>query len=257
MTREKKLAIQIAKEAGRIMKAHFSFGIKKDWKSDNTPVTEADIKINDMVLFRIKKTFPYHNILAEEKSDFHGASEWVWVCDPLDGTIPFSHGVPTSVFSLALTHCGKSVLGVVYDPWQDRMYVAEKGKGAWLNGKKITVSNISTMKNSVFGVSWSRHSPINLLPLVEKLVLADARVYNFGSIVYMGALVALGEFGGIVFPNSAPHDAAALKILVEEAGGKVTDIMGREQRYDQPIKGIIAANRIMHRKILNIVKILL
>lgn len=254
MTEYRDFAIGIAKEAGATMLRDFSIGMKKEWKDDNTPVTTTDLEINALVLQRIKARYPEHSTIAEEGSDFSEASEYVWVCDPVDGTIPFSHGVPTSVFSLALVRNGESVLGVVYDPFMDRMYVAEKGGGAYLNDKKISVSPLAVFENAITGIDWSERSPVDLLALVGALKKEKARVMNLGSIINMGALVAAGEFCAIVYPNNKVHDAATIKIIVEEAGGTVTDLWGADQRYDRPTNGIVASNGVLHDKILALIR---
>jgi len=181
----KDFAMGLAKEAGKIMRDNFKFGMKKEWKEDNTPVTKTDLVINALALERIKKAYPDHGVIAEEGSDFREGDEFVWVCDPVDGTIPFCHGVPTSVFSLALTHKGETIMGVVYDPFGDRMYIAEKGKGAFLNGTKIRVSTHSVFENAVIGINWSHRSPVDLLQLFGALKDKKARGMNMGSIIYL------------------------------------------------------------------------
>jgi len=253
-TAYKDFAVLLAKEAGAVMRTDFSLAMEKEWKEDNTPLTETDLAINALALERIKKAYPSHSVIAEEGSDFRESDEFVWVCDPVDGTIPFSHGVPTSVFSLALVHQGKSILGVVYDPFGDRLFVAEKGKGAFLNGKKISVSKHDTFENAVIGINWSHRSPVDLLQLFGALKQKKTRGLNVGSIIYMGALVAAGEFAAIIYPNKKVHDSASVKILVEEAGGKVTDLWGNDQRYDRPTNGIVASNGVMHEKILALIR---
>jgi fructose-1,6-bisphosphatase/inositol monophosphatase family enzyme len=253
-TAYKDFAVALAKEAGKIMRDDFKFGMQKEWKEDNTPVTKTDFVINALALERIKKAYPSHSVIAEEGSNFREGDEFVWVCDPVDGTIPFCHGVPTSVFALALTHKGETILGVVYDPFGDRLYVAEKGKGAFLNGKRISVSKHNTFENAVIGINWSHRSPVDLLQLFGALKSEKARAINVGSIIYMGSLVAAGEFVAIIYPNKKMHDAAALKVLVEEAGGTVTDIWGDDQRYDRPTNGIVASNGVLHDKILALIR---
>lgn len=236
------------------MHSDFKLGMKKEWKEDNTPVTETDLIINALALKRIKKAYPSHSVIAEEGSDFRENDEFVWVCDPVDGTIPFSHGVPTTVFSIALVQNGESILGVVYDPFSDRLFIAEKGKGAFLNGTRISVSKHDTFENAVIGINWSHRSPVDLLGLFGALKQKKSRGINVGSIIYMGALVAAGEFVAVIYPNRKVHDSASLKILVEEAGGKVTDIWGADQRYDRPTNGIVASNGVLHDQILALIR---
>lgn len=249
----KRFAIDLAKRAGDIIRKNFKLGMKKEWKADNTPLTETDLIINQLVIDRVKQKFPSHSVLSEEGSDFSEKSDYVWVCDPLDGTIPFSHGIPVCAFSLALVHKGESILGVVYDPFMKRMFVSEKGKGAFMNGKEISVSSRDTFKHSLLSVVHWNGAPFDFSRLAVTLKNEGARISNI-SIAYIGALVAAGEFVGTIFPGDQPNDTAALKVLVEEAGGKVTDIFGNEQRYDRPIKGHIASNGILHEKLLALVR---
>ena len=114
------IALDLAKQAGVIMRKNFAAGMKKDWKDERSPVTETDLAINDLVLREIKKYFPDHSILAEEESDHDESHEYVWICDPVDGTHNFSHGLPTATFALALLHQGEPVLGVILDPFEER-----------------------------------------------------------------------------------------------------------------------------------------
>lgn len=252
---ELQFAINLAKEAGKIIKDNFVLGMEKEWKEDNTPVTITDHKINQLVIDEVKKYWPSYSILAEEKSQLDGDGEFVWVCDPVDGTIPFSHGIPTCVFSLALVKNGEPILGVVFDPFMDRMYFAEKGKGAYLNDKRIYVSKNAIIRNSVLGIPNWRDATYNLYELVKDLGINHrGLIINLASIIYMSVMVASGEFIAAVFPGDKAHDAAAVKIIVEEAGGKVTDIFGNGQRYDQDTNGFLATNGIVHNELLEIIK---
>lgn len=241
----KDFAISIAKQAGKIMRQNFKSGVKKHWKSDNSPVTQTDIAINKLIIDKIKKQFPDYSILGEEAS-FNGKNkEMVWVCDPVDGTSVFSHGIPISTFSLALVENGKPILGLIYDPFMDRLYFAEFKKGASLNNKPIHVSQ-KDLDREFVDVENASKSVFNLWGLHEELYKLGAKVSNLHSTAYAGALVASGKFIGVILPHNTCHDAAALKIIVDEAGGKVTDLFGKEQRYDQNIKGAIISNGKVH-----------
>src|SRR3989338_5284171 len=206
----KNFSLELAKEAGRIIKTNFALGMKKEWKADNTPLTETDLRINQLVLDSVKKEFPGHSVIAEEGSDFSEKSEYVWVCDPVDGTIPFSHGIPTCVFSLALVKNGESILGTVYDPFLDRLFLAEKNKGTTLNKEKIAVSKAISFEKTLVGlVGWWKGAQYNISKVAESLVNKSAFIPNLGSIVYMDMLVANGEFAATIFGGDKPHDSAA------------------------------------------------
>jgi myo-inositol-1(or 4)-monophosphatase len=247
------VAIGLALEAGQVMRANFSLGMRREWKEDNTPLTITDTTINSRVIEVLQQHFPDQGILGEEESLLTGDQDYVWVCDPVDGTIPFSHGLPTSVFMLALTYKGESILGVVYDPYMDRLFVAEKGKGATMNKEPIHVSDQKSLAKGMINTDGlGRYStPIESLP--QKVVAAKGRPFRLYANGYAGMLVAAGEFLATTFGGVSPWDAAALKILVEEAGGKVTDFMGNDQRYDQPLKGALISNGLVHDELLALI----
>ncbi len=140
----------LAKEAEEIALRYFSFETESIWKEDNTPLTEADTEINYLVIKRINETYPEHSIYGEERSEIKANSKYIWVCDPIDGTIAFSCGLPIFVFSIALVDQsdGQPILGLINDPIMKTMYWAYKGNGAYRNGKEIFVSNEVTLKNT-------------------------------------------------------------------------------------------------------------
>lgn len=248
----KTFASQFALRAGQIIKKNFSLGMEKKWKKDNTPVTETDLIINSMLIDEVAKEFPEHSVLAEEQSNIKDASEYVWVCDPVDGTIPFSHGIPLSTFSLALVKNGEVILGVINDPFSGRLFLAEKGKGTFLNDKAIRVSTLSLLENAMGDCEMFKRAKYNTAKLVNCLVISGFKLITLSSIIYPSALVAAGELDFTIFPHTTPWDAASVKIIVEEAGGKVTDIFGNEQRYDKDINGFVASNGVLHDQLIDL-----
>ena len=142
----------------------------------------------------------------------------------------------------------------MYDPFCDRLYFAEKGKGAYLNDKKIKVSNKSSLEMARIEYEMYNRSKYDLQPLINELKKYNALLVNFAAYINPSMLVAAGEFTATLFPHITAHDAATVKIIVEEAGGKVTDIFGNEQRYDQPVNGLIASNGILHNKLVTLAK---
>ncbi len=248
------VAIGLAKEAGEVMRKNFTSNMKKEWKDERSPVTETDLVINDMVLKDIKGRYPDHSILSEEGNDFSEESEYVWICDPVDGTHNFSHGIPTATFALALVRNGEPILGVIYDPFLDRMFTGEKGKGAHLNGKAIHVSNSPVLKSTIIGMGKMKKVK-NLFPVMEAGYDHGASFITGLSTHYMSALVAAGEFAASFFGGAAPHDMAAAAIIVKEAGGKVTDLNGKiPERYDRDIDGQICSNGVLHDELITLVK---
>ena len=248
----KTFASQFALRAGGIMKKNFGLNMKKEWKQDNSPITATDIAINSMLIKEVAKEFLEHSVLAEEQSNIKDESEYVWVCDPVDGTIPFSCGIPLSTFSLALVKNGKVILGVANDPFGERLFIAEKGKGTFLNDKAIRVSTRSSLENTRGSYEGFRRAKYNVVKLADHLEMSDVKTMKLASIVYPSALVAAGEIDFTIFPNSTPWDGASVKIIVEEAGGKVTDIFGNEQRYDKDINGFVASNGVLHDQLIDL-----
>ncbi|HOX61204.1 MAG TPA: inositol monophosphatase [Candidatus Magasanikbacteria bacterium] len=255
MPTHKEFAINLAQQAGAIIRENFALGMNRTLKKDNTPVTATDLAINTLLLKSVRETFPDHNVLAEEESDMSQKSEFVWVCDPLDGTIPFSHGLTICTFSLALVKNGESILGVVYDPFQDNMFVAEKGKGAFLNDKKISVSNADTFSGAVANCEYFNTAIYNTSKCALHMQMIEGvQTMRLSSFIISAVLVAAGELSFAIYPSSYAHDAAAAKIIVEEAGGKATDLFGNEQRYDRAINGFLVSNGLLHEKVLKIIK---
>ena len=254
---ELEFAKKLAKEAEVIALKYFGFETENTWKGDNTPLTVADTQINDLVIKRINESYPEHSIHGEEKSSIKENSTYIWVCDPIDGTMQFSNGLPIFTFSIALVDQsnGLPVLGLVNDPIMKNMYWAYKGSGAFRNGKKISVSNSSTLNNTYLITDASgRELGFSNLPLLKLLSEKKCKVMKFLSFVYGGIQVANGKFVGAVFYNKYGHDVAALKIITEEAGGKVTDLNGDERRYDKDGIGCVVSNGILHEEILMCVK---
>ncbi len=247
-------AIVSAYAAGAIIRKNFKPGMKKTLKSDGSPVTDTDLRINKLLVETIRTEFPSHNILSEEGSYLQNKSQYLWVCDPIDGTIAFSHGIPTCSFSIALTMSEVPVVGVVYDPFMDRLYSAVIGTGARLNKSRIHVSKDDSLKGSVIGMSYWNGAQADLSTTHRKLIESGASVLMLGSIVYQGALVASGELSASIHPARYSYDSAALSLIVSEAKGKVTGLSGKIQNYSGKINGSVMSNGIIHDKIIDIIR---
>src|SRR3989338_5860540 len=252
-------AKNLAKEAEEIALKYFSFEVKSTWKEDNTPLVKADTEINNLVIKRINETYPEHSIYGEEKSDRKENSKYVWVCDPIDGTMAFSVGLPMFVFSIALVDQsnGQPILGLINDPVMKNMYWAYRGGGAYRNGEKIFVSKDSSFENTTYSLTGASGKDVGFsnLPFHKLLGERKSRVMKFPSFVYGAIQVANGKFVGGAFYGKSGHDVAALKIITEEAGGKVTDLNGNERRYDEDGLGCIVSNGILHDEILSSVRL--
>jgi len=246
-------AKQLAERAGIIMLDHFKLGVEHETKADATPVTLADTTINKMVIDAVTSAYPTHSVLGEEESSSVTTTEYLWVCDPIDGTIPFTLGIPTSLFSLALVYDGVPVIGVLYDPYSKRMFEAVKGKGVFLNGEKIRV-NTEVPPQGYVTIPGMQYGLTDTAGLVEDAIRSGMRTFSLCCITYEAVLVASGQIVATVFPGKTPWDIAAVKVIVEEAGGSVTDLSGNEQRYDRPINGAIISNGKVHNQFVELAK---
>lgn len=250
-------AVEVAQEAGRIIRENFQLGMKKEWKADNSPLTVTDIAVNDLVIKRVAETYPNHAVLGEESSSDEMAS-YLWVVDPVDGTIPFSHGVPTFVFSLALVVDGVPQVGVVYDVMFERLLSAVKGQGATMNGKPLLVNSAENLRHTVINIDgpWagSGATGVEFYELPKLLDKSGAKLTKFSCMAYGGVMVALGEFSAAICNGHFPWDIAALKVIIEEAGGRVTNLRGDEQPYNQETFGAIMSNGKVHDQVVELTK---
>ena len=246
-------AKQLAYEAGDIMRKYFRT-VDRTWKEDATPLTLADTSINTLVIKRIGERFPNHSVLGEEESVMNGG-KLTWVCDPVDGTMPFSHGLPIATFSLALCDEGSPIVGVVYDPFMDRLFWGSRGGGAFCNEEELSVNKIQLSENALIDIEGYEKSIIPFKrPLDIMLYERGAKSTHLWSAIISAVLVADGQFSGSIFCLNKPEDGAAISVIVREAGGIVTDIYGNEQRYDQPTNGFIASNGVIHDDLLNLIQ---
>ena len=247
-------AKEIAYEAGKIMLKYFNSKNISSYKGDKTIVTLADKEINTYLINRVKQKFPEHCVDGEEEQ--FGESNYVWVCDPVDGTAMYARHIPVAVFSLALVVDGESKVGVVYDVFTDTLYSAIKGEGAYKNGEKISVNNyeLEDMR-SVSNYDMWPEAEYKIYDIIKEIGNKTYFV-SIGSVIRGAMCVASGEFNLAIFPVTKRKncDIAAVKVIVEEAGGKVTNLFGEEQRYDKDINGAIISNGIVHEEVINIIK---
>ena len=229
-------AKSIALEAKKIMMKYFNQANGENYKLDKTIVTLADKEINSILIQKVKETFPTHAVDGEEEQ--FGESKYLWVCDPVDGTAMYARHIPTAVFSLALVIDGISTVGVVYDPFTNNLYSAIKGHGAYKNDTKMSVNNIDDLSDmrSVSHFDMWPEAEYNLFDSIKELGKKTYFV-GLGRIIRASMCVANGEFTFAIFPGTKHKncDIAAVKVIVEEAGGKVTNLFGIEQRYNTDI----------------------
>jgi myo-inositol-1(or 4)-monophosphatase len=248
-----RFAVSVAEEAGRLALAHFGFAVFATWKEDHTPLTIADNAINDMVIRRIRHKYPTHSIYGEEASYIQPWSEFLWVCDPIDGTMAFSCGIPTFVFSLALVdhYTGESLVGVVYDPVMGTLYTAAKGYGAFRNGTKLTVSDHTTFTHTYgcYASSWRSLGYVSS-QFMDKMWAMYCSLMKFPSFIFWAVHVANGSYDAAVFFHPSAHDVAAVALITLEAGGLVTDLCGEKRRYDRDGLGCVISNGLLHEELL-------
>lgn len=251
--KELDLAKDLAEKAGKIMHKYFNAEHRKTVKRDGSFVTAADTEANDMVIEEIEKHFPDHGIIGEEASR-HAGEDYTWICDPIDGTLQFTLGAPVSVFAIGLMHQGRMLMSVIYNPFTNDLAWAVKGEGAYLNDQKISVSECQDLNGAIidiFGASKYFNKYEFFSQERKNYKLIPSGIYSG---LYAGILIACGKIDGGIYNMSPPHDSAMAQLLVEEAGGVATNLVGRDQRYDKPVFGMIAGNKTMHKKLKDLVE---
>lgn len=252
-SKEIEVAKSIALEAGEIMLEYFDADQQIEIKEDKSPVTIADKLINDLVIERLTESFPEDGIIGEEKSTAEYGYGRKWFCDPIDGTAGYIYGTPTAMFSLALVVDGNPVMGVAYDPFLKKMYTGVRGEGSYHNNKKLEIgkndSGIFAQRVAVTGSAFL----IRSLPYVPALIESGFKIATFSGAVYKSCLVARNRFVAYIEHGLNAHDMAAIHVIVEEAGGKVTGLEGENLDYSKPFKGGIVTNGIVHDQIVKIV----
>ncbi len=249
------VAKKLALAAGRVMLKYFDIDQHVKRKADNSPVTIADTLINEIVIKELQKQFPLDGIIGEERSTSTYGGGRKWICDPIDGTAGYVWGTPTAMFSLGLVVDGKPVLGVAYDPFLKRMYHGIHKKGAYCNDKKIKVSK-SGLDKGVMALSSSLRKVVTAeyIKYADLLKKEGVLFATFSGAVYKSILVAKGKFVGYVEQGLSPYDVAAAQVIVEEAGGKVTGLIGEKLDYSKVFKGAVISNGKVHKKLIEILK---
>jgi myo-inositol-1(or 4)-monophosphatase len=242
-------AIEIAQEAGKILIEELSRPLHIRYKGDEVDlVTQADKRSERLIVERLTKYFPDHSIAAEEGTGKEAASEFRWHVDPLDGTTNFAHGYPCFCVSIALAQRDTLLAAVIFNPFYSELFTAARGEGATFNGKKISVSKVATLSTSLlctgFPVRNRKLSPN--LQYYGEFTQRSHGVRRDGSAALDLAGVAAGRFDGFWEFNLQKWDTAAGVLLVEEAGGKVTDFAGSPYQLGGPV--ILATNDLIHEE---------
>ena len=236
----------IAHEAGALLMDYFDKHIKIEYKGDADLVTAADRKSEALIRERIHRLWPDHDVLGEEGGLRDTGSEYRWYVDPLDGTTNFAHGYPVFCVSLALEHKDEMIAGLCFDPTRNETFTAERGKGSRLNGSPIHVSKTTKLAESLVATgfpSHKRHKNPNIY-FYHQITLRTHGVRRAGSAALDLCSVACGRFDGFWEFNLNPWDTAAGVLIVEEAGGRVSNFSGG--RFQLNSRETLASNGIIH-----------
>jgi myo-inositol-1(or 4)-monophosphatase len=242
-----------ASEAGRMLRLGMDERREISFKGVVDLVTDFDRRAQDLIYDRLSADFPDHGFLAEEGLSRREKSEFRWIFDPLDGTTNFAHRFPVFTVSIALEHQGSIVLGVVYDPMRDEMFQAVKGEGAWLNGRRIAVSSIADLNGSLLATGFPydlRESPTNNIAHFNHFLIRAQAVRRCGSAALDLCYVGCGRFDGFWELKLKPWDQAAGALIVEQAGGRVSDFAGGS--FDITGQECLASNGLVHEGMIRV-----
>jgi myo-inositol-1(or 4)-monophosphatase len=251
--KQKQVAVKVIKEVGDILIKKFQTFDRHDIKLKDAQeiVTEYDLMSEEIIIKAIKNNFPDHGILAEESGSNSKESDWLWAIDPIDGTTNFSMHNPLWCVSIGLMYKNELVLGVIYAPLLNELYVAVKGCGAFLNNKPIKVSEIKQGK-ILHSFCWGRgdENTRHMFSYLKNQKMNGSSIRHLGTAAIELAFVSAGRLESFILPNVKLWDVAAGILLVKEAGGRVTDFKG--QLWNIESKNMVASNNLVHEKILTV-----
>lgn len=247
--------LKATEASGKILQQYFDGPFEVSSKSTvNDLVTEVDKKSETAIIATIRESYPDHFILSEEVGEIKTSSAIKWIIDPIDGTVNYANGIPICCVSIGVEQDGEMILGAVYNPFMNELFVAEKGKGATLNNKPIHVSTKTEVAKSClvtgFPYKWEE-STNNPAAVFERIIKQGIPVRRLGSAAIDLCWVACGRFDGFYEHHLQAWDAAAGFLIVEEAGGKVTDYSGN--RYSPYQKELLATNGRIHSALQDLV----
>jgi myo-inositol-1(or 4)-monophosphatase len=246
------IAIDIAREAGGLISEHFKRPVEISYKGQSDLVTEADRRSEALIVGRLRSHFPEHDIVGEEGGGRSTNADHCWYVDPLDGTTNFAHGFPVFCVSLGVAYRGEVIAGVVYDPTRDELFTAERGAGAFLNDQRLSVSKTTSLSSSLLATGFPPFADNHDLNIqfYFRLTLLSHGIRRAGSAALDLCSVASGRFEGFWELTLNPWDKAAGSLLVTEAGGHVTDLVGGPFRLlgDE----ILASNGLVHDQMVQV-----
>jgi len=250
----KKVAVEAALKSGLFVKRSMGRTMIISYKARNNIVTDTDKRSEKIIVKMIRSAFPDHSILAEEERPKVSDSPYKWIVDPLDGTTNFVRSFPFFCVSIALEERGRPILGVVYEPMRDELFLAEEGRGAYLNNKRIRVSKVRGLERSFLatGFSYRRDKCHESVKDFRNFLMRSMAIRRAGSAAIDLAYVACGRFDGFWEMDLKPWDSAAGALIVREAGGLVTRFDG--SAYTHYDKEILATNSLIHNAMIKVLK---
>ncbi|HLE62005.1 MAG TPA: inositol monophosphatase family protein [Pyrinomonadaceae bacterium] len=250
--------IQTARDAGRILAERLGRSLQISNKGDIDLVTESDLASEKLIIERIRSHYPRHSILAEESGEAIVAgttpSDWKWIVDPLDGTTNYSHGYPCFCVSIGVEHRGRIELAAVYDPMRDEMFAAERGQGATLNDRRIRVSAVDDLNQAMLctGFPYDVRKRPHFARHFSNFTMEAQAVRRDGSAAIDLAYVACGRFDGFWEDGLNPWDVAGGVLLIEEAGGRVSDFRGAQLDIYSP--KVLVSNGLIHDAMMRVLQ---
>lgn len=253
----KEFAIGVCMRSGTILMRNFSDSVKRPHTKKNRYelVTKSDLEVHRFVSFKIKQQFPDHNFISEEGDLIDRGSDYTWVVDPLDGTLNYTIANPFFATSLTLLHGDDPIIGVIYAPFNQEMFVAEKGRSARLNERNIKPSEVKKLRNSVMSFAYfqrDKKSRERLMRVWGSFEENSRAMRHFGCTSLELAYVACGRMEAqIISPPLRIWDVAGGMLMVETAGGKITNFSGKKWKGIE--NGLVASNGLVHSQILKLI----
>lgn len=243
-------ALEASKKAETVIMRYFGRDVQMRQKSDLTPVTQADIEAEQVIIASIRRHFPKHGFLGEETGESHINSEFVWVIDPIDGTKNFIRGIPLFSTQIALLKDGIPVLGVSRLPAMQELIHGEVGYGSYMNGRRIQVSSVDDVSSAFISLGGLNHFiATGQIKNILKVAQSAGRVRSLGD-AYAYHLLATGRCEAVMEARIRIWDVAALSVIVAEAGGVCTDLQGRKIGLDTT--SVICSNGKLHSQLLDL-----
>ena len=249
----KSVLLKAAKEASKIILKHYGNYGKLKFKNPRSLLTKVDLLSDKKIKEIISKRFPDHNFLTEESGSIKKNSEYTWIIDPIDGTTNFTSEVPYFAVSIGLVKNKEVAMGIVYNPCTKETFFAEKGKGAFMNNKRINVSNKNKIEDALlaFALPSSIKTSQKTFVLLSKIFGSVRGMRNPGSAALNMCYVAAGKFDLFLSLSLSSWDAAAGFLIIEEAQGKVTNIKNKKWGIND--NTLVASNKILHNKFIKII----